>query len=354
MEGVRVLEAYRARDRLVLGQHYGNSFEVHVRTERDPAASAQAYRSIDAELRSAGGIPNFFGPQRFGEVRPITHTVGRWIVRGDVARAVDVYLIDLPPTSTPGVGDDARTAYAQHRDPARALREFPAEYRFERSILERLARGDAPDRALRALPYELRRLFIHAFQAYLFNRYLCARHAAGVPLDRPVAGDVVVRLGRDGTYRGNDIARVADENLAECTELVARGRASVAGPLVGTASGVPDEIPGRLFAEILAEEEVAAVGFGMPATPELASDGTWRALLLRVPPLSIEPVAEGVWFRFALPKGAYATVVLREFLKGEPTSLAETGRLPTPSAPPRLDAAESDPAPPTTDRAYVR
>ena len=315
LAGVTVVDAYPARDRLVLGQHYANAFEVHVGELPDPSGALAAYREVERDLRQAGGVPNFFGAQRFGEVRPITHEVGRWIVRGDLARAVEVYLVDRPPTGTAGVGDGARASFADHRDPRRALAEFPHEYRFERSILERLAEGDPPARALRALPYELRRLFVHAFQAYLFNRYLTARHAAGLPLHRPVAGDTIVRLGRDGTWRGQDVAPVAEENLPECEELVQRGRAFVAGPLVGAATELSPGDPSRLVEGLLAEEGVSARSFEVPVAPELASKGTWRSVLLPVPPLGLEADASGVWFRFSLPKGAYATVLLREFLK---------------------------------------
>ncbi len=329
LPGVTVRDAYRAREGLVLGRHYANAFAVHAGAIPDPPAAVVVYRAIEAELRRCGGFPNFFGPQRFGEVRPITHEVGRWLVRGDVGRAVDAYLIDRPLSGSEGPGDAARAAYGEHRDPRRALAEFPPEYRFERAILERLARGDPPPRALRALPHELRRLFVHAFQSYLFNRYLTARHAAGLPLDRPDAGDTIVRLGRDGTWRGDDAVPVAADNVAECSELVGRGRAFVAGPLVGTSTRLGRGPGSELFAAILAEEGASPAAFALPQTPELASDGTWRPLLVPVPPLGLAPDESGVWFRFALPKGTYATVLLREFLKdgadasGPPPARAE-------------------------------
>jgi tRNA(Glu) U13 pseudouridine synthase TruD len=39
--------------------------------------------------------------------------------------------------------------------------------------------------------------------------------------------------------------------------------------------------------------------------------------------LSIEPHTDGLLFTFTLPKGAYATTVLREFMKAEVTDLPE-------------------------------
>jgi tRNA pseudouridine13 synthase len=315
LRDVTLVEAYRARDGLVLGHHYGNTFDLKVGQLPDPASALVAFRLTEADLRGAGGVPNFFGPQRFGEVRPITQEVGRWVVRGDLAHAVDVYLTECPADGSPGVGDDARKAYAEHRDAGRALREFPREYRFERTLLEHLAREHTPERAFRALSRDLRMLFVHAFQALVFNRWLVARHAADVAFDRPIDGDRIVRVGRDGTVRGPDSVPVGPDNLTECAELVARGRAMVAGPLVGYETPGSDGLPGQFLEEILRTEDVDRTMFRLPSSPEVASRGAWRPILLPTPPLSIDPADDAVRFRFALPKGAYATVVLREFLK---------------------------------------
>ncbi len=321
---VRLLEAYRARDGLVLGHHYGNAFEIRVsELAFAPEAACEAFRSTEAELRRVGGFPNFFGPQRFGEVRPITHEVGRWVVRGDLATAVDVYLTARPVGGAPGGGDSARAAFAEHRDAGRALAEFPAEYRFERTLLEHLARGHPADRAFRALSRDLRLLFVHAYQSLLFNRWLSRRAAEEIALDRPVAGDRILRAGRDGSLRGQDSVPVSEDNERECADLVSRGRALLAGPIVGFDTVVGDGPAGRILAEVLAEERVRPDDFKVPVAPEVASRGTWRPVLLPVPPLGWAADGDGVEVRFALPKGAYATVLLREFLK--------TGATPAPS-----------------------
>ena len=316
LRGAELLEAYRARDGLVLGHHFGNAFDIRVDALAAPPSEAiRAYRSIEVEIRARGGFANFFGPQRFGEVRPITADVGRWVVRGDLERAVETYLVGRPEGGTPGVGDDARRSYAEHRDPARALREFPREYSFERTLLEHLARGHSAERAFRALSRELRLLFVHSFQSLLFNRWISRRHAAELPLGAPVVGDRILRVGRDGTYRSGDAVPVAADNLAECADLVRRGGASVAGPLVGFATPEDPGAPGALLDELLREEGVQRSDWKLPRAPEVASRGAWRPILLAAPPLGLESEAAAVRFRFALPKGAYATVFLREFLK---------------------------------------
>ncbi|MGP8077952.1 MAG: tRNA pseudouridine(13) synthase TruD [Thermoplasmata archaeon] len=316
LPGVVLLEAYRARDGLVLGHHYGNAFEIRITDlGAPPAEAARTYRAVQAELRAAGGFVNFFGPQRFGEVRPVTHAVGRALVRADIEGAVDLYLTARPTGGSAGTGDAARAEYAQHRDAQRALREFPPEYRFERALLERLARGESAARALRALSLELRRLFVHAYQAYLFNRWLSRRWAAGHPLDRPEAGDWILRVGRDGTVRSQEGVEVGDDNLRECADLVQRGGALLAGPLVGTETHPGHGGGSEILAQLLAEEGVEPGMFALPVAPEIASRGAWRPVLPPMPPLGISEEAEAVLFRFALPKGAYATILLREFLK---------------------------------------
>ncbi len=44
------------------------------------------------ELEACGGIPNFFGHQRFGTTRPITHLVGKAISKGLFEEAVMIFL----------------------------------------------------------------------------------------------------------------------------------------------------------------------------------------------------------------------------------------------------------------------
>lgn len=316
LPGVVVLDAYRARDGLVLGRHFGNAFEIRVDDLTIPAAEAlSAFRATEEALRAVGHWPNFFGPQRFGEVRPVTHEVGRHLVRGDVARAVETYLTALPPGVPDGVGDTARRTYAETHDARRALAEFPREYRFERALLERIARGDPPDRSFRALSRELRLLFVHAFQAVLFNRWLSRRQAKGIPLDRPVPGDRLLRIGRDGTVRGQDGIPVSTDNETECADLVLRGGALLAGPLVGYETPTIEGPVGEIVEGLLHDEGVERAMFRLPATPEIASGGAWRPALLPVPPVGRTLDGTAITFRFALPKGAYATVLMREFLK---------------------------------------
>lgn len=322
---VTLLESYRARTGLVLGHHFGNAFHIRVPAEDLPLAElGERFRGTFEALRTAGGFPNLFGLQRFGEVRPVTHLVGRDLARGDVAEAVATYLTALPE-GPQAPGADARRSYAEHRDPQRALREFPPHFRFERQLLDHLARGQSPDRALRGLSRELRLLFVHAYQAWIFNRWITRRFEQGLSLGEPEEGDMLLRVARDGTVPGTNPIPVGADNLPEALELVRKERARLAGPLVGFETAPSRGRPGELLELLLDEEGVTRKGFELPKAPDLASRGTWRPVQVPTPPIAqsteVEPTDEGgargpgIWLSFALPKGSYATVLLREFTK---------------------------------------
>ncbi|HEY6098546.1 MAG TPA: tRNA pseudouridine(13) synthase TruD, partial [Anaeromyxobacter sp.] len=70
---------------------------------------------------------------------------------------------------------------------------------------------------------------------------------------------------------------------------------------------------------LLREERVlAAEGMTLEAFARGGgeAEGTRRAARLRVE-LALEPLADGYRASFELPKGSYATVVMRELVKGE-------------------------------------
>jgi tRNA pseudouridine13 synthase len=63
LEGVRILETSRHQNRLGMGHLKGNRFTIRVRQPEDNAV--QKAEAILATLQTLG-VPNYFGPQRFG------------------------------------------------------------------------------------------------------------------------------------------------------------------------------------------------------------------------------------------------------------------------------------------------
>ncbi|WP_255194207.1 tRNA pseudouridine(13) synthase TruD [Natronobeatus ordinarius] len=320
----------RAGRSLEFGDLAGNAFELVV-SEPEAPENAEA---ITDELVAFGGVeegskigvPNFFGQQRFGSRRPITHEVGLELVRGDFEGAVLAYLgnpTDAEPEST----QEARTFVEETRDWREALERFPNRLRYERSMLHELAEADEVAEetfrdALERLPSNLQRLFVHAAQSYAFNLILSERLERGLPFDRPVEGDVVCFADTDAPD-GLELPdtdreqRVTDRRVRSVTRHCERGRAFVTAPLVGTETELGEGEPGEIERAVLDELELVPEDFDLPG--EFHSTGTRRAILVRT---GIELDSDPLTLSFSLPKGSYATVVMREYLKVDPVRLS--------------------------------
>jgi tRNA pseudouridine13 synthase len=214
----------------------------------------------------------------------------------------------------------------------RALDAIPGYLRYERSMLHRLAEpadetrvGDDDSRfrhVLEAVPSNLQRLFVNAAQSYVFNRVVSERMERGLPLSRPVAGDVVCFADRsldDMAVPDTDREqRVTERRVDITTKHCTRGRAFVTAPLVGTETELADGEQGEIEREVLDDLGLAPAAFSLPGAFD--STGTRRAIAVRTR-LDARVDDDGARFDFALPKGSYATVLLREFLKTDPLDL---------------------------------
>lgn len=260
-------------DTLGLGCLYGNRFTLTLRNLAEESGTVkEKVEQIIKELH--GQAPAFFGIQRFGSVRPITHLVGREILRGDYDAAVMIYLSKDYEAEEPGIRK-IRQTLAASRDYREALRSFPANLTYENALLNHLV-NDPEDYtgALRKLPPNLSQMFIHAYQGYIFNKALSGYIRQKIPVDRlPLAG-----------YN---------------TEL--------------------DEITAML----LEKEGVKPEDFRIKKMQELSSKGEYRDCY--VPVEGLEVTCAGAdesnagknkaTIRFSLRKGNYATVLLREIMK---------------------------------------
>jgi len=70
---------------------------------------------------------------------------------------------------------------------------------------------------------------------------------------------------------------------------------------------------------VLEDLDLAPADFDLPG--EFESTGTRRAVLLRTDLAVTRAADDALAFAFTLPKGSYATVVLREYLKCDPDDL---------------------------------
>jgi tRNA pseudouridine13 synthase len=211
----------------------------------------------------------------------------------------------------------------------------PAQLDVARDILQSLCADGAPnyygeqrfgrerDNALKARRWLIeggraprdrfeRKLLASALQSEWFNIWLAARVRHQV-LGRALAGDLMRKEDTGGMFVALD--------ANEAGERVSHWEISPTGPMFGPDMRWPE-------AEELAIEQAlwAQTGVSDDAMSRLRKllPGTRRVARIRPGGLRVERYAQGIELEFSLPKGAYATVILRELLKDDGREPAQT------------------------------
>ena len=318
LKDVEVLTTQRVDRAPKIGELVGNRFAIRVREHQgDP-------RPTVARLQELGGFPNYFGVQRFGVLRPVTHQVGLAIVRGDLREAVRLY-VGNPSPDEHEEGRLARAAF--EKEGVAALPLYPRHLQFERAMLEHLReRPDDFEGALLTLPRNLLTMFVYAAQSLAFNRLVARRMERGIGLNEPLLGDIVYGLSAEGVPDKDRLHKVTSRNLARVQRLCRERRALVTGILYGSEAPMAEGLPGEMEAQVVAEMGWTREDFLVPHLPEVASYGTRRELLAPLGPVKVEEGADGhgayAELSFFLLKGSYATCVLREVMKSPAAAFA--------------------------------
>jgi tRNA pseudouridine13 synthase len=311
---------------------FGNNFHITIGAVSHPEFTIRKRitRTIE-ELEAIGGVPNFFGHQRFGTTRPITHLVGKAIVKGDFKKAVMLFLAK-PSLHEHPESRQARVQLQATQDFKQAFKNFPKKLHYERLMLRHLVKN--PDDyvgAFRGLPIKLRELFPQAYQSYLFNKFLSKRIACGLSLVRAEVGDYVVNVERSGLpmLTMHRIANV--EALTEINRAMETGRMRLAIPLVGFKQRKSLGVQGEIEKQIIEEEGITPENFKIPAMPETTARGQLRTAITPLNNFSLNGISEDsanlskheAKVGFTLYRGSYATTVLRELMK--PRNLIKAG-----------------------------
>jgi tRNA pseudouridine13 synthase len=148
-----------------------------------------------------------------------------------------------------------------------------------------------------------RKLFLSAYQSLLFNRALARRLESGT-FARALEGDVLRRADSGGLF-------VCTDPLVDQPR-VDRFEVSPSGPLFGPKMRVAEREVARGEQALLEEEGISVETFrhGRGET-----EGGRRAFRLQLQGCALTPEGEDLWLSFELPRGSYATVVLREICK---------------------------------------
>ena len=310
---VRVLKTTRHTNKLKPGHLRGNRFVVRLRKPALPVEEALSTAEQVLSILTRRGVPNYFGPQRFGNHRN-NHLLGRALARNDAEAFMDEFLGRPNAQADSSAVFQARSLYEQGRY-EEALQNWPGQFADHRRALRAIIAGKGKKkRGLFTVDKHLQGLFVSAYQSDLFNRVLGARMP---DLDRLLLGDMAYKHDNGACFR----VEQPEVEQPRCD----RFEISPTGPLLGQRmtrlTGPAGEIENPLLeAEALGESESGHM-------KRLGARGGRR-------PLRFQPRNTGLAagtddlgpyleLRFELDAGCYATTLISEITKDRSAETTE-------------------------------
>jgi len=297
----RIMWVSKHKNKLKLGHLTGNKFQIKL---RDLPPNAKTITTSVLSILEKRGVPNYFGHQRFG-VRGDSWLLGRAIIHSDFKEFLNQFLGRPTPLERDHI-KKARQLYDEGRYEL-AYHIWPGYFRDAQKACKILAaHPDAHKKAVDAIDSKLKKLFISAYQSYLFNRTLARRIDS---IDRLFLGDLARREDTGGVFLVEDI--LTEQQRADRFEI------SPTGPLFGYRMKFPEGTAGEIEKQILEAENLTLGDFRKSGNHKVK--GSRRSLRVKMTNLDIQigtdDVGDYLLLKFDLPSGSYATAVLRELLK---------------------------------------
>ena len=243
-------------------------------------------------------ILNFYGYQRFGSKRPVTHLIGKAILQRDFKKAVELILSFTSPYDSKE-NTEIREKLSDKENYKKYFDQVPYQMDIERIVLkEMIEHGDAL-RAIRSIQISLRRFYVQAYQSFLFNQSLSTAFSDGENLFEARPSDICFDFhGVIGKY-----VKGMEQRLAL--------------PFVGYSYYKKTRFDYQI-SKILEQEEIAPKDFFIKEMQEVSSEGGFRqAAICCSDYLSNDTIVE-----FSLSRGSFATILLREIMKPEDPIIA--------------------------------
>jgi len=266
----------------------GNQFKIRIVDATNEIEKFNEYKKI----------LNFYGYQRFGSKRPVTHLIGKALIQKDYEKAIH-FLLTYSSKYDSAENSKIREKLSDRSNFSKLLPEIPFQMDLERTVVNEMIQGENPKNALRAIPLNIRRFFVQAYQSFLFNKTLSAAFTDGEELFFPQQGDVCYdKNGNLGKF-SND----PDQRLSI--------------PFIGYAYYKKTRFNYQI-SKILESEEVSPKDFFLKQMQELSNEGGFRNSSIKCEDIK----ANQNMITFTLSRGSFATIVLREIMKPEDPILA--------------------------------
>tara|TARA_B100001123_G_C15297326_1_gene1019716 strand:+ start:768 stop:1964 length:1197 start_codon:yes stop_codon:yes gene_type:complete len=261
----------------------GNHFEIKVENPSNHISDFNEYEKI----------LNFFGYQRFGSKRPITHLVGKAIIQNDYQAALDL-LLNYSSQYDTEENNANRKIIAERTSELSVIDKIPKSMDIEITLLKKLSKTKDLKIVIRSIPLHMRRFYIQAYQSYIYNKTLSLAFDYGEELFSAKEGDVCF----DRNYILGKFQNDPSQMLAI--------------PLVGHSYFKKTRFD-FYIQKILDEEEVSLNDFFIKDFQEISIEGGFRNAIIQCNNFQINDNI----VKFHLSRGSYATIILREILKPE-------------------------------------
>lgn len=272
----------------------GNAFTISI---HNPTVS-----DISSFIPEIKNIANFYGLQRFGSERMVTHLVGKEIVKRNFQKAAEL-LLTYTTEYDSTMSIEIRNKSRDPKNYSQIIRELPKRMDIEYQVMSALEKGKGPIAALRSIPINIRRLFVQAYQAYIFNRCLSIAVLNGENVVKSKEGDLCFEIENSSVF-----GRIRKYNPS--TDLISQTVPAIR--LIGYTFQPGKGRFDKITEEIMSTEGITPREFYIKEMQELSAQGGFR----QAPLWSKDFRFRGsLTVSFKLPKGSYATTLLRELMK---------------------------------------
>ncbi|WGI17013.1 tRNA pseudouridine(13) synthase TruD [Methanonatronarchaeum sp. AMET-Sl] len=313
IKNVEISNIGLTNERNDLGNLIGNEFTIKIQDIKNKENIPKITETLNKK-----GVINYFGIQRFGSKRPNTHIVGEKIVRDKPKKAVKQYVAKTHPNEPKHTKKARQELWDKWEEQPylEGLKKLPKHLRYERAMLDHLhTHQNDYIGALRKLPHNLLQMFIHSYQSYLYHKMINERIKQNLPLNKCLEGDVVCYTDLE-TDIPNRYAteRVEPHNQQKIQEMIDVNKAFITAPLIGIQTKRAFGKMGKIEDKILKQEKIKPKDFKIKNMPELTSKGLRREITLKTK-IKTKIKENTLTLNFFLPKGSYATLITREYMK---------------------------------------
>ena len=259
----------------------GNHFKIKITDCKDTLS----------EFQEQDKILNFYGYQRFGSKRAVTHLIGKAILQRDFEKAVEL-ILSFRSIFDSKENNEIREKLIDKSNFEKYFDQVPPQMDIERIVLREMIDSGDSQKSIRRVPLSLRRFYIQAYQSFLFNHTLSSAFLDGENLFESKEGDVCF-----------DLKGIIGKYLKGVDQLLAI-------PFVGYSYYKKTRFDYQI-SKILKTEEISPKDFFIKEMQEVSNEGGFRQAALSCSNYS----SEGNTLEFTLSRGSFATILLREIMK---------------------------------------